>query len=77
MRDIIKWLNKNQDQFLVIDLIDYVTMETGCGVVPEVDNSLRLFGSRLLKPSHLQVNSVYNVFVVSLKLIVNLRIASG
>ncbi|KAL5256705.1 hypothetical protein ACHWQZ_G011835 [Mnemiopsis leidyi] len=54
VRDIIKWLNKNQDQFLVIDLIDYVTMETGCGIVSEVDNSLRLFGSRLLKPSHLQ-----------------------
>lgn len=56
VRDIVKWLNKNQDQFVVIDLIDYVSMETGCNAVPEVDSSLKLFGSRLLKPSHLQVN---------------------
>ena len=55
VKEIIKWLNKNQDQFVVIDLLDYISSETGCRVVPELDSSLKLFGSRLLKPSHLQV----------------------
>jgi hypothetical protein len=55
VRELIRWMNQNQGEFIVVDLIDFVSMETSCKSLPELRALLKLFGSRLLKPADVKV----------------------
>ena len=58
VRELIRWINRNQEEFIVVDLIDFVSMETGCKSLPELRALLKLFGSRLLKPGEVKVRTL-------------------